>query len=197
MRRKEMKGSKKKNGRWRWLLQGHDAAAKSLQSCPTLCDPQDGSPPGSPVPGILQARTLEGLPFPSPVHESEKWKWGHSVLSDSSQPHGLPPTRLLRPWEKFQATVLEWDAIAFSVYRVIDNDKVRTDYSQAICFSKFLWLIWCGDSEVTKIESSVSDSMCPSNLFYFYFFALHTWAATAGEKSELGALLPDRTQEKW
>ena len=35
------------------------AAAKSLQSCPTLCDPRDGSPPGSPVPGILQARTLE------------------------------------------------------------------------------------------------------------------------------------------
>ena len=35
------------------------AAAKSLQSCLTLCDPRDGSPPGSPVPGILQARTLE------------------------------------------------------------------------------------------------------------------------------------------
>ena len=35
------------------------AAAKSLQSCPTLCDPRDGSPPGSPVPGIFQARTLE------------------------------------------------------------------------------------------------------------------------------------------
>ena len=35
------------------------AAAKSLQSCPTLCDPRDGSPPGSPVPGTLQARTLE------------------------------------------------------------------------------------------------------------------------------------------
>ena len=42
-------------------LQGNIAvaAAKSLQSCPTLCDPIDGSPPGSPVPGILQARTLE------------------------------------------------------------------------------------------------------------------------------------------
>ena len=37
----------------------HAAAAKSLQSCPTLCDPIDGSPPGFPVPGILQARTLE------------------------------------------------------------------------------------------------------------------------------------------
>ena len=46
------------------------AAAKSLQSCPILCDPIDGSPPGSPVPGILQARS--GLPFPSPMHETEK-----------------------------------------------------------------------------------------------------------------------------
>ena len=41
------------------LLLNNAAAAKSLQSCPTLCDPIDGSPPGSPVPGILQARTLE------------------------------------------------------------------------------------------------------------------------------------------
>ena len=51
----------------------HAAAAKSLQSCPTLCDPIDSSPPESAVPGILQARTLEWLPFPSTLHESEKW----------------------------------------------------------------------------------------------------------------------------
>ena len=48
------------------------AAAKSLQSCPTLCDPIDGSPPGSPVPGILQARTLEWVAISSLMHESEK-----------------------------------------------------------------------------------------------------------------------------
>ena len=42
-----------------YYFQSPLAAAKSLQSCPTLCDPIDGSPPGSPVPGILQARTLE------------------------------------------------------------------------------------------------------------------------------------------
>ena len=47
-------------------------AAKSLQSCPTLCDPIDGSTPGSPVPGILQARTLEWAAISSPMHESEK-----------------------------------------------------------------------------------------------------------------------------
>ena len=38
------------------------------------------------------------MPFPSPMHESEKWKWSSSVMSDSSQPHGLQPTRLLCPW---------------------------------------------------------------------------------------------------
>ena len=47
------------------------AAAKSLQSCPTLCDPTDGSPPGSPVPGILQARTLEWVA----ISFSNAWKW--------------------------------------------------------------------------------------------------------------------------
>ena len=47
------------------------AAAKSLQSCPTLCDPIDCSPPGSPVPGILQARTLEWVAIPF----SNAWKW--------------------------------------------------------------------------------------------------------------------------
>ena len=75
------------------------AAAKSLQSCPTLCDPIDSSPPGSPVPGILQARTLEWVAFPSPMHESEKWKWSCSVVSNSLRPHRLKPTRLLRPWD--------------------------------------------------------------------------------------------------
>ena len=47
------------------------ATAKSLQSCPTLCDPRDGSPPGSPVPGILQARTLEWVA----ISVSNAWKW--------------------------------------------------------------------------------------------------------------------------
>ena len=48
------------------------AAAKLLQSCPTLCDPIDGSPPGSPSPGFSRQEHWSGLPFPSPMHESEK-----------------------------------------------------------------------------------------------------------------------------
>jgi len=55
------------------------AAAKSLQSCPTLCDPIDGSPPGSPVPGILQARTLEWVA----ISFSSAWEWKVKVKSFS------------------------------------------------------------------------------------------------------------------
>ena len=53
------------------LREGAAAAAKSLQSCPTLCNPIDSSPPGFPVPGILQARTLEWVA----ISFSSAWKW--------------------------------------------------------------------------------------------------------------------------
>ena len=65
-----------------------ELAAKSLQSCPTLCDPIDDSPPGSPVPGILQARTLEWVA----ISFSNVWKWKVKVKS-------LSRVRLLAtPW---------------------------------------------------------------------------------------------------
>ena len=64
------------------------AATKSLQSCPTLCNPIDGSPPGSPVPGTLQARTLEWVA----IAFSNAWKWKVKVKS-------LSHVRLLvTPW---------------------------------------------------------------------------------------------------
>ena len=70
-------------GRW-WWSQWYDpsgppaaAAAKSLQSCSTLCDPIEGRPPGSPVPGILQARTLEWVA----ISFSNAWKWKVKVKS--------------------------------------------------------------------------------------------------------------------
>ena len=70
------------------LVQQAATAAKSLQSCLTLCDPIDGSPPGSPVPGILQARTLEWVA----ISLSNTWKWKVKVKS-------LSHVRLLAtPW---------------------------------------------------------------------------------------------------
>ena len=87
------------------------AAAKSLQSCPTLCNPIDGSPPGSPVPEILQARTLQWVA----ISFSKAWKWKVKVKL-------LSRVRLLAtPWTAalpgssaqgvFQARVLAWGAI--------------------------------------------------------------------------------------
>ena len=101
--------SEKWDNHWRQLggMYAAAAAAKSLQSCPTLCNPIDGSPPGSPIPGILQSE----LPFPSPMHENES-EVSQSCLTPSdpmdcslpgSSVHGI-----------FQARVLEWVAIAFS-----------------------------------------------------------------------------------
>ena len=60
-----------------YILSIHTAAAKSLHLCLTLCDPIDGSPPGSPVPGILQARTLEWVA----ISFSNAWKWKVKVKS--------------------------------------------------------------------------------------------------------------------
>ena len=102
-----------------------NTAAKSLQSCPTLCDPTDGSPPGSPVPGILQARTLEwvaicikcnGMKVKSESKVTQLCLTLRDPM-DCSLPgfsiHGI-----------FQAKVLEWGAIAFSVPDLLSEDKV-------------------------------------------------------------------------
>ena len=94
----------------------YNATAKSLQSCLTLCNPIDSSPPGSPIPGILQARTLEWVA----ISFSNAGKWKEKIESEVPQ---LCPT-LSNPMDYslpgssvhgiFQARVLEWGAIAFS-----------------------------------------------------------------------------------
>ena len=87
------RGSQEGTGKtYVWVLwavqQAAAAAAKSLQSCPTLCDPMDSSPPGFPVPGMLQARTLEWVA----ISFSNAWKWKVKVKS-------LSRVRLLAtPW---------------------------------------------------------------------------------------------------
>ena len=93
-----------------WKLSQHPAAAaaKSLQSCPTLCNPTDGSPPGSPVPEILQARTLEWVA----ISFSNAWKGKVKVILSDPMDCSLPGSSI---HGILQARVLEWVAIAFSV----------------------------------------------------------------------------------
>ena len=116
----------------------HATAAKSLQSCPTLCDPIDGSPPASPVPGILQARTLEWVASSF----SNAWKWKGKVKSLSrvwlrdpmdyrlpgSSVHGI-----------LQARVLEWGAIAFSFIHANGSAKQHTAAKENLAFL----INWC------------------------------------------------------
>ena len=65
-----------------------------------LCETQETAAHQAPPSlGFSRQEHWSGLPFPSLMHESRKWKWSHSVVSDSSRPHGLQPTRLLRPWD--------------------------------------------------------------------------------------------------
>ena len=100
------------------------AAAMSLQTCPTLCDPIDGSPPGSLSLGFSRQEHLSGLPFPSPMHKCEKSEsevtQSCPTLSDpmdcslpGSSVHGI-----------FQARVLEWVAVAFSTINKQTNKHV-------------------------------------------------------------------------
>ena len=96
------------------LLREAAAAAKLLQSCPILCDPIEGSPPGSPIP--LQARTLEWVA----ISFSNAWKW--KVKSESEVVQSCRTLRKPMDYSLlgssvhgiFQARVLEWVAIAFS-----------------------------------------------------------------------------------
>ena len=94
----------------RYMVPAAAAAAKSRQSCLTL-HPRDGSPLALLSLGFSRQESWSVLPFPSPMHESEKWKWSRSVVSDSATPwtgcsllgssiHGI-----------FQARVLEWVAM--------------------------------------------------------------------------------------
>ena len=68
-----------------WLCATPQTAASTHQAPPSL--------------GFSRQEYWSGLPLPSPMRESEKWKWSHSVMSDSSGPQGLEPTRLLHPWD--------------------------------------------------------------------------------------------------
>ena len=89
-----------------WILMMCDDYLPSTQTVPgvllshfsrvPLCaTPIDGSPPGSSLLGFSRQEHWSGLPFPSPMHDSEKWKWSRSVMSDSYRTHGPQPTRLL------------------------------------------------------------------------------------------------------
>ena len=106
------------------------AAAKSLQSCPTLCDPRDGSPPGFPIPGILQARTLEWVA----ISFSSAWKWKVKVKSLSRS--GL----LVTPWSAAHQAPLSMDFPA----RVLESVPLPSPFLLLVTIKKYdsPWMEW-------------------------------------------------------
>ena len=122
------------------------AAAKSLQSCPTLCDPIDGSPPGSPIPGKNTGVGCHFLLQCMKVKSESEVAQSYLTLSDpmdcslpGSSVHGI-----------FQARVLEWGAIAFSVKGTLDNAR-----KHIVC----LWItaskVRCGEGHSSPYTGAV------------------------------------------
>ena len=108
------------------------AAAKALQSCPTLCDPWDGSPPDFTIPGILQARTLEWVAIS--FSNAGKWKVKGKSLScvrlfSDPMDCSLPGSSVRRI---FQARVLEWGAIALGLSKLFFHGASSFNFMAAV-----------------------------------------------------------------
>ena len=128
---------------------GYAAAAKSLQSCPTLCDPIDGSPPGSPVPGILQARTLEWVAI-----SFIAWKWKVKVkLLSRVQLFTTPWTVAYQAPPSMGFSRQEyWSGVPLpSLYILLDNP--------ILCIWKHVCVCVCACETVTKSCLTLCDPM--------------------------------------
>ena len=129
--------------------------AKSLQSCPSLCDPIDGSLPGSPVPGILQARTLEWVA----ISFSNAWKWKVKVKSPSrvrllatpwTAAHQAPPSMGFSRQEYW--SVVPWPSPNSYILKV--NSGMRDRYPQLILlFRNGLWVVYSHQWLIVILES--------------------------------------------
>ena len=139
------------------------AAAKSLQSCPTLCDPVDGSPPGSPIPGILQARTLEWVA----ISFSNVWEWKVKVKS-------LSDVRLFEtPWT---ATYQAPPSMGFSRQEYWSGVPLPfPGLVRSLQPPDILWIHW-------KVYNSIANTskgvlfLPPSDVYVRSFlYLLYTW----------------------
>ena len=103
--------------------------------------------------GFSKQEQWSGLPFPSPMHKSEKWKWSRSVMSDSSRPHGLQSTRLLHPWDSpSKSTGVGCHCLLHiglyktpkqCMYQAQDKSKLNISISFYLCFSSnFSFPLW-------------------------------------------------------
>ena len=91
--------------------------------------------------GFSRQEHWSGLPFPSPMHESEKWKWSHPVISDSLRPHGLQPTTFLHPWD------FPGKSTGVGCHRLLCEIPIRTNKREIRCYLQ----IWKQQYEITPM----------------------------------------------
>ena len=116
-----------------------------------LATPWTAAYQAPPSMGFSRQEYWSGVPLPFPKHESEKWKWSHSVMSDSSRPHGLQPSRLLHPWDfPGNSTGVGCHCLLLSGIQYICLRTVALGRSQAISIFKIFPLLpttiiaeWC------------------------------------------------------
>ena len=129
-----------------------------VRLCATLWTAAHQAPPSL---GFSRQEHWSGLPFPSPVHESEKWKWSRSVVSGSSRPHGLQPTRLLCPWDfpgKSPGVGCHWSLL-------LRHTKL----------SSWAWLFSCITNLLKVCSAGLFCSPETSFLYDFYLFSIRPW----------------------
>ena len=120
------------------------AAAKSLQSCPTLCDPIDGSPPGSPIPGILQARTLEWV-----------------AISFSNLDSILKSRDITLPTTVYLVKAMVFPVVMYGCenWTIKKAEQWRIDAFELWCWRRLLRVLWTA----RRSNQSIVKEICPDN----------------------------------
>ena len=134
--------------RWFVFWENAAAAAKSLQSCLTLCNPIDGSQPGSPVPGILQARTLEWIA----ISFSNVWKWKVKVkLLSRVRLLATPWTAVYQALPSMGSSRQEyWSGVPLPSLR---EEKIlweNTDMQNRLNKRSKAWMDWCPGNKLIR-----------------------------------------------
>ena len=163
------------------------AAAKSLQLCPTPCDPIDGSPPGSPIPGVLHARTLEGVA----IFFSNAWNWKVKVKSLSrlrvlatpwTAAYQAPPSMGLSRQESVPLVSLIFLKRSL-VFPILLFSSISLHWSLRKAFLSLLAVLWnsafkwvCLSFSPLLFASLLFTAICKassdSHLLFFHFFFL-------------------------
>ena len=180
---------------WKKSYDQPAAAAKSLQSCPTLCDPIDGSPPGFPVPGILQARTLEGIA----ISFSNAWKWNVKVKSLScvrllatswTATYQAPPSMGFSRQEYWSGLPIAFSNVDSILKSIFITLPTKVCLVQAMVFPVVMY--GCENWTIRKAECQRIDAF---ELWCWRRLLRVPWTARRSNQSILKEISPERALE--